>query len=338
MPGDMRTLRGGNGGPPAAGHDTSGLARQLAALGVADGGVLLVHASLRSTAGVRAQTLITAVRLALGPGGTLVVPAFTPENSDTSRAHLERVRGMDAALRARFEAAMPAFDPAVTPAPSMGVLAEAVRTTQGAARSAHPQTSFAALGPQARRITAGHRPDCHLGEESPLAALYRAGAGVLLLGVGYESCSAFHLAEYRVPDPPLRSYRCVVRRAGRPRWWGYEDVALDDRDFPALGTAYESGEDGPADGPAPAHRGGGPAPPPREGRPDGVTDGGPGPVRYGTVGGARCRLIDLRDAVDFAVRWLPGHRPRAAGAAGAPRADPGQPSAGDNDAGSSPRS
>ena len=52
---------------------------------------------------------------------------------------------------------------------------------------------------------ADHRLESHLGEYSPLAKLYRMEASVLLLGVGYQVCSAFHLAEYRyVESPPTR--------------------------------------------------------------------------------------------------------------------------------------
>jgi aminoglycoside 3-N-acetyltransferase len=157
----------------------------------------------------------------------------------------------------------------------MGALAEHVRTAPGARRSAHPQTSFAALGPAAGRITGGHAAGCHLGEHSPLARLYETGADILLLGVGYESCTAFHLAEYRYTDvPPTRRYRCVIEQDGRPAWWSYQDVDLDDGDFSELGEALERSR----------------------------------PVRTGRVGAAEARLIPLRTAVDFAVDWLAVHR------------------------------
>jgi aminoglycoside 3-N-acetyltransferase len=135
---------------------------------------------------------------------------------------------------------MPPFDPDTTACPSMGRLAECVRTTPGAVRGTHPQTSFAALGPRAAELVGGHHPHCHLGEDSPLARLYEADAQVLLLRVGFEVCTAFHLAEYRtVPPPPLRTYRCVTGNAGN--WTAYQDVVLDDSDFGAVGAALPDG-------------------------------------------------------------------------------------------------
>ncbi|MEU0128414.1 AAC(3) family N-acetyltransferase [Streptomyces sp. NPDC006289] len=254
-------------------------ASQLRELGLRRGGVVLVHASMRSVGG-DAGTVAEALRGALGPGGTLVVPAFTPENSDTSRSYLDRVRGLSDEACAAVRAAMPPFSPGGSPAPAMGALAETVRLTPGALRSAHPQTSFAAVGPAAEKLLTGHRQDCHLGEGSPLARLYETDAQVLLLGTGFDTCSAFHLAEYRRPaPPPRRVYRCVVESAGTRRWWEYEDIVLDDGDFAALGGDFA-----------------------REGRAAGA-------VRSGRVGSATGRLFGLRAAVDFAQGWFGRHRP-----------------------------
>lgn len=108
---------------------------------------------------------------ALGPAGTLVVPAFTPENSDTSRAHLARVAGLTEAERARVRADMPAFDPAGTPAPTMGRFAETVRLTpaHGAAATRRPpsprsvrtpRTSPGTTAPTATSARAHRWPAC----------------------------------------------------------------------------------------------------------------------------------------------------------------------------------
>lgn len=214
--------------------DTTRLRRALKELGIRHGGVLLVHASLSGTH-VSPGDVSSALVDVLGPEGTLVVPAFTPENSDTSPAYRNLIHGMTEQETAEFRAAMPPFEPDSTPCPRMGALAEHVRTTPGAVRSAHPQTSFAALGARAAELLADHDPYCHFGERSPLAKLYAADAQVLLFRVGFEVCTAFHLAEYRMtPPPPNRVYRCVMARKGN--WISYEDAVLDDSDFAAIGA------------------------------------------------------------------------------------------------------
>ncbi|MFF5359735.1 AAC(3) family N-acetyltransferase [Streptomyces scabiei] len=214
--------------------DTTRLRRTLQELGIRRGGILMVHASLGG-AGLSPAEVSSALRDVLGPHGTLVVPAFTPENSDTSPAYRDLTKGMGERARAEFHSSMQPFEEGATPCPAMGALAEHVRTTPGAVRSAHPQTSFAAIGPRAAELLDEHDPHCHLGERSPLARLYAVDAQVLLLRVGFEACTAFHLAEYRMtPPPPARTYRCVVERKGN--WISYEDAVLDDSDFPALGA------------------------------------------------------------------------------------------------------
>lgn len=255
------------------------LTHQLTELGIDEGGVLLVHASLRSLGKVEggAVTVLRALRRTLGPEGTLVVPAFTSDNSDSSAAHRERVRDLSDEARAAFLESMPPFDPATTPSTGVGILAETTRLHPDSLRSAHPQTSFTAVGPHAAQVTANHHPDCHLGERSPLARLYELRAQILLLGATFNSCTAFHLGEYRVDSPPRRSYRCVVRLDGLRQWWEYDDVALNDGDFGTLGTEFE--RTGPR-----------------------------APVRVGTVGAARCRLMSLPQAVDYARDWFPRHR------------------------------
>ncbi|WUH78613.1 AAC(3) family N-acetyltransferase [Streptomyces sp. NBC_00435] len=245
---------------------------------------LLVHASLGGT-GLRAGALRDALLGAVGPRGTLAVPAFTPENSRTSSAHLARTAGLSAQEVRAFRERMPAFDAERTPSHGMGVLAEAVRTAPGAARSGHPQTSFAALGEGARELCAEHPLTSHLGEESPLGKMCGKGWKVLMINVGFSVCTAFHLAEYRIPKPPLRMYECVVKvnlpglpggQPGKPKaegWTAYEDIALDDSDFAEIGRSF------------PQER-----------------------VRRGRIGGASTMLFALPHAVDHALEWMTENR------------------------------
>jgi aminoglycoside 3-N-acetyltransferase len=120
-----------------------------------------------------------------------------------------------------------------------------------------------------------HDLDCHLGERSPLAALYWADAYLLLLGVGFESCTGLHLAEYRMKQPAAeRAYTCFVMDRGRRVRLDFLAPEVDDGDFGELGTSLS-----------------------REPS-----------VRIGQVGGARAVVVPMRAAVDFAIGWMDKHR------------------------------
>ncbi len=260
------------------------LVEDLRSLGLWRGQDLLIHSSLRQIGRIRggAATLLTAILEVAGPGATLVVPTQTTLNSLTSQAFLARMAGLDTHERARLVAAMPGFDPATTPSTGMGAFAEHLRTRPSAVRSSHPQVSFAALGHGARACTSAHDLDCLLGDRSPLGWLYAADAAILLLGVGYSACTAFHLAEYHLAGVPQRRYRCFTTRGGARIELEFTDIELDDSDFGLLGSELESA----------AERG--------------VLSG----LRRGRVGSAACRLVALRTAVDFARSWLAIHRGR----------------------------
>ncbi|MFY1675193.1 aminoglycoside N(3)-acetyltransferase [Plantactinospora sp. WMMB334] len=261
----------------AAPRTRSSLVRDLRELGVRAGSTILVHASLRALGWVcgGAPTVVRALLDVLGAEGTLVVPAFTWDNRDPSHwSHVRVPESWWPAIRAE----LPAFDPAVTPCRELGMIAETVRTWPGAARSDHPQTSFAAVGARARELTARHPITSELGPESPLGAIELAGGDTLLVGVGYEQCTAFHLAEYRLPGLGHRTNRCVVTTPeGRRRWTSYRAALLDDRDFAELGRDFES-----------------------------ISANA---VRIGNVGAGKAVLFSVSSAVTYAMTWLPRHRP-----------------------------
>jgi aminoglycoside 3-N-acetyltransferase len=248
------------------------LAADLTVLGLSTGDTVLVHSSMRAIGWVPGGqvAVVQALLDVLGPDGTLVVPAQTGGNSDPKHWTNPPVpEEWWPAIREH----MPAFDPAITPSRGIGAVAEAVRTWPGAVRSDHPHTSFAAIGARAAALMARHDLDCQFGAESPLGALEAEDARVLLLGVGFDVCTAFHLAEYRIPSAKIEHSGAIRTERGR-EWITYLDVATNSDDFDQVGAAYEP----------------------------------TATLRRGQVGTADSRLFPLREAVAFATGWLNEHR------------------------------
>jgi aminoglycoside 3-N-acetyltransferase len=255
-------------------HTVTSLAAQIRDLGIAAGDVVLLHSSMKSLGFVvgGSQAVVQALLDVVGPAGTLAVPTHTPDNSDP--ADWQHPPVPEAWWQVIREQA-PGFDPAISPSRSMGVIAETVRTWPGAVRSNHPWVSFAAIGAQAADITADHRLDDALGEQSPLGAIYRLGGLVLLLGCGHDSNTSLHLAEWRQTSPPRARRGSSVRNPdGTSSWVTWTDVAEDEGDFEQLGADFETTV--------------------------GVTEG--------LIGTATSRLMPARALVDFGTDWIARHR------------------------------
>lgn len=253
------------------------IARDLRRIGLHPGDVVLVHTSLSSLGWVAggAQSVIEALLGVLGPEGTLAMPAHTGQLSDPATW---RNPPVPADWHRAIRAGMPAFDLARTPSRNMGAVAELFRTWPGARRSFHPLGSMAALGPGARGITTRQELEDPFGATGPLGALHRLDARILLLGVGWDRCTALHLAERLArPDEPRERQGAPMLIDGRRRWVRYMMPAHRSRDFPAVGRRLEAG----------------------------------GAVHLGKVGAATARLISLRLAVDTAAAQWRAARPPA---------------------------
>jgi aminoglycoside 3-N-acetyltransferase len=166
---------------------------QLQALGVREEGVLLVHTSFKAVGPVAGGPLglISALRSALGPAGTLVMPTMTDGEA--------------------------VFDPTSTPTHGMGITAELFWRQPDVVRSTHPGASFAAEGPRAAYVCGPQPLSPPHGPDSPVGRVHAVGGQVLLLGVSHGESTTLHLAEAIAGVPYSVSHPCVVVVDGAPR-------------------------------------------------------------------------------------------------------------------------
>ncbi len=145
--------------------------QQLLDIGVQPGGVLLVHTSFSKVKPIEGGPigLISALRSALGPDGTLVMPSMSYDDDHV-------------------------FDKTKSHCAEMGVVADTFWRLPGVLRSDNNH-AFAAIGPLAEKILAPHPIDIPHGLDSPVGRVYELDGQVLLLGVDHGSNTTIHLCE-----------------------------------------------------------------------------------------------------------------------------------------------
>ena len=252
------------------------LTSDLAALGVRPGGVVIVHTAMSALGWVAggAQSVVEALVAAVGPTGTIVMPSQSGQLTDPGGWNNPPVPAEWVDV---VRSGLPAYDPVLTPARSMGAVVDCFLQHRDMHRSPHPTVSFAALGPQAAAIVDEHPVCPETGETSPLGRLYELDAQVLLLGVDHGNNTSLHLAEDRA-DWDGKSWvphGAPMMVDGERTWVTWDDLDSDDGDFEQLGDAFA------------------------------LT----GAERVGRVGSGVGRLVDMAAIVDFAVNWMNANRP-----------------------------
>lgn len=253
-------------------YGSDDLAADLRALGVEPGDGLFVHSSLSKIGYVIGgpRGLIEASIRAVGPDGLVGMPGFSRDAYDP--VDLLGI-DVDPAQHADIRRQVPGFDPMRSNVRQNGAVPEAFRRWPGVVRSHHPTSSVLLFGRDAEAMAANHDPlGWATGPDTPWGRLReRKAMKILLIGVGWNRCSALHAAESAAEHKRETMRRFKQGTGGDARWIEAPDV-IDDLDtlFPRVGEAWE-----------------------REGG-----------VRIGKVGEADSKLTDYDPLLSFASRWI----------------------------------
>ena len=201
-------------------NTAASLAADVVQLGLTAGMTVMVHSSLGQVGWTEGGpiTVIEALLDVLGPRGTLVMPAESPQLADPANPHV--------------------FDPQTTPT-TMGAIPEAFRSYPGTRRSNHPLVSVCANGQRAHEITAQHALEFCEGRGTPFEKLYELDAWTLLLGVGFNRCTSLHYAESLVPNRRTMISRFPMIENGVRVWVEKLSMGTDNgTHFPIVGQRF----------------------------------------------------------------------------------------------------
>lgn len=171
--------------------------RQLANLGIERGDTVLVHASMRALGTARRpEAVLEDLEAAVGPAGTLLLPALTYDVVTPER---------------------PVFDSEKTE-PCVGLLPRTFWRMPGVVRSENPTHSVCAWGRLAHRLTVGHAmDDTAVGPHSPFMLLPLYQGKLLFIGDILHACTFMHGIEEIVRPPYITRVRQTYRVNGRLR-------------------------------------------------------------------------------------------------------------------------
>jgi aminoglycoside 3-N-acetyltransferase len=214
------------------------LIEEFRLLGLQPSDTILVHTSLSKFGYIigGALAVIQALQEVVCDG-TIIMPTQTGDNSNPEEWKNPPVSTSWFSL---IKEHIPAYDPASSPTRGMGRVPELFRTLPGVVRSNHPNDSFAVWGMNKEVIAQAQPLTPAFGDKSPLGYLVNHNGKVLLLGVGYDSCTLMHYAEALLEPVPKEEHQCAVMTNGQRQWITYTDATVNTMDFNPIGTAFET--------------------------------------------------------------------------------------------------
>jgi len=243
---------------------------QLGQLGIKAGDSLIVHSSLKAMGWIAGgpQAVVEALMETVTPEGTIVMPSQSADNSDP-RYWMEPP--IPENWHQPLRDTLPAYDPHLTGLRGMGKIAECFHRHPSTVRSPHPSHSFMAWGKMAQEWMSEHPLEDSFGKNSPLGKMISADVRIMLIGVGFDSCTALHFAEFMQENQRTFPQGAAVLVDGKRVWQTFDCVDTDSDRFPELAKDYN------------------------------------GPIATGKLGQAEVKITAMKPLVEFGTEWLKEH-------------------------------
>lgn len=177
------------------------IVKALREAGIAGGDCLLVHSSISAFGYLEAETVIEAFREAVGPEGTIFLPAFTPTYVYMDGPNRnQRSRPYDASnLNLIWTGTLPKV--------LLSKYPEAVRNR-------HITHGWAGIGKLAKEACAAQEPDeAPMSENSVPEFALRHNGKVVHFGSSIQSTTFLHLLEDRLDLPGIETVLCKVKQS-----------------------------------------------------------------------------------------------------------------------------
>jgi aminoglycoside 3-N-acetyltransferase len=248
------------------------LKKELGQLGIQTGDQIIVHSSMKAMGWIAGgpQAVVEALIETVTETGTIVMPAQSADNSDPAYWMAPPV---PEEWHQPIRDFLPAYDPALTPLRGMGKVAECFHRHPKTIRSPHPAHSFMAWGAKADVWMKDQPIEDSFGAGSPLGKMMKENVKIVLIGTGFDSCTALHYAEFVQENRTTERQGAAVMKDGNRVWQEYDCVIMDSDRFPELVSAYK------------------------------------GKLKEGLFGMAKTTIADMRPLVEFGIQWLKDNPP-----------------------------